>query len=234
MDKKNVIQSKIFLESEGNQWFKRNEKTNPADDYKIAIERKILAEWCSTRKDKISNILEIGAGKGLPLAYLSKELNADAIGIEPSIEAIDKWQNIRKNVDGGERTSLKNGIASDLPFENDKFDLVIFGFCLCWIERESLFKSISEADRVLKDGGLMSIIDFDPSGAYANPYAHKEPLKTFKTNYSDICLASNHYALMYNHSFSLSGKTFAEKIDERMSLSILYKQEYDVYFQYKN
>ena len=76
MDKKNVIQSKIFLESEGNQWFNRCEKINPADDYKIAIERKILAEWCSTRKDKISNILEIGAGNGIStqrfIDYLNK------------------------------------------------------------------------------------------------------------------------------------------------------------------
>ena len=234
MDKKDINQSKVFLESEGNEWFSRSESINPSDHYRLGIDRKILAEWCLTRKEKISNILEIGAGTGLPLAYLSKELNADAVGIEPSMKAINNWEKLRNNIDGGERTSLKNGIASDLPFDDDNFDLVIFGFCLCWIERESLFKSISEADRVLKNGGLIAIVDFDPAGAYANPYTHKDSLKTYKTNYSDIFISSNHYALMYKHSFSLTGATFEEEIDKRISLSLLYKQEYDVYSQYKN
>ena len=224
-------QSEIFLENEGNAWFDRSERINPSDEYKLGIDRKMLAKWCLPRKNNISNILEIGAGNGLPLAFLSKELNANAIGIEPSIKAIQNWEKKRINIDGGEKTTLQNGVASELPFEENKFDLVIFGFCLCWVERQSLFRSISEADRVLKDGGLIAIVDFDPSGPYANPYIHNDSLNTYKTNYADIFLASNHYSLMYKHSFSHSSPSFDERIDERVSLSLLFKQEKKVYFQ---
>ena len=232
--KKAVSQSKLFLESEGNAWLERSEKINSSAKYVIGNDREILAKWCSTRKDSISNILEIGAGNGYPLAFLANELDASAIGIEPSLNAVNLWEKKKLEIKGGNQTSLQVGIASNLPFKDDSFDLVVFGFCLSWIERQSLFKSISEADRVLRDGGLLAIIDFDPSGSYSNPYMHKEGLKTYKTNHSDIFLASNHYTLMYKHSFSHGGSSFHEKIDERIAVSLLFKQESDVYQKYIN
>ena len=59
-------------------------------------------------------------------------------------------------------------------------------------------------------------------------------MRTYKTNYCDIFLASNHYTLMYKHSFSLGGSSFHEKIDERIALSLLFKQGNEVYEQYIN
>jgi len=232
MSEKKIIQSKIFLENESNAWLNRSEKINPSKQFKVPNERLILANWCSSRKNRIENILEIGVGNGVSLAFLSKALDANANGIDPSSQAIENWEKIRTNVDGGDKTNLQLGISSDLPFPQDKFDLVIFGSCLCWIERQCLFRSISEADRVLKDGGLLAIIDFDPISPYANPYIHRDSLNTYKTNYSDIFLASKHYSLMYKHSFSHSSINFDEKIDERMALSLLFKQEDEVYFQH--
>ena len=231
-EKKSIIQSKIFLEGEGNAWFDRSEKSNPTSSYSIPDDRKVLANWCKTRKESISNILEIGAGNGYPLAFLAKELEANAYGIEPSVDALKNWNKNREKLEGGNKTKLEIGIASELPYEDNKFDLVVFGFCLCWIERQSLFRSIAEADRVLRDGGLLAIIDFDPCGPYANPYLHKENLNTYKTNHADIFISSNHYSLMYKHSFSHSDVFFHETIDERTSLSLLFKQEHDVYFQH--
>lgn len=232
-EEKNTIQSKVFLESEGNAYFQRNQKSNPISNYKLPEHRKVLANWCKHRKESISNILEIGAGNGYALAFLAKELDANAYGIEPSLDALNNWNKNKKNIEGGNKTILENGISSELPYEDNKFDLIVFGFCLCWIDRQSLFSSIAEADRVLKDGGLLAIIDFDPIGPYANPYHHNENLKTYKTNYSDIFISSNHYALMYKHSDSITDDLFKEKIDDRTSLSLLFKQEHDVYFQHK-
>ena len=107
--------------------------------------------------------------------------------------------------------------------------MVVFGFCLYLIDRKDLFQSISEADRVLKDGGLLAIIDFDPSKPYKNLYSHKQGIKSYKNNYSDIFLSSGHYALMDKHSYSHEGSTFHETVDERVSISLLFKQEEKVY-----
>ena len=45
---------------------------------------------------------------------------------------------------------LKIGTAEKLKFEDDKFDLIIFGFCLYLCDREDLIKIVDETNRVLK------------------------------------------------------------------------------------
>ena len=222
-------QSKVFLDSEADAWFDRNNENILNNQSSVNHSRKILTQWCSSRKENISKILEIGAGNGIPLAYLADQLDADAYGIEPSSKAVKLWEEQKQFIQGGEKTNLQVGIASTLPFSNDKFDMVVFGFCLYLIDRKDLFQSISEADRVLKDGGLLAIIDFDPSKPYKNLYSHKQGIKSYKNNYSDIFLSSGHYALMYKHSYSHEGSTFHETVDERVSISLLFKQEEKVY-----
>ena len=222
-------QAKIFLESEGDEFYNRISKANSFEN--IHPLRKLLLNWCSSRVDYISKVLEIGAGDGSQLAYLADGLNAKAVGIEPSAKAVEKWENRRHIIKGGDKTTLQVGVANKLPFNEDEFDFVIFGHCLYLLDRKDIYYSIAEADRVLKDGGLISIIDFDPLSPYANPYTHKEGIYSYKNDYSKIFLASGHYSLMHKYSFSHSKFSFNENNDERLSLSLLFKQENYIYYQ---
>ena len=129
---------------------------------------------------------------------------------------------------------LFKGVHLTICYKDDSFDLVIFGFCLYLIDRNLLFKSISEADRVLRDGGYLAIEDFDPSKIMMNKYKHCKGINSYKTNYSKIFLASEHYALMHKHSYSEGNASdpnlnFDKKINNRASLSLLYKQEKIIY-----
>lgn len=220
-------QSDIFLKCEGDEFYKRGYESA----FNIQKDRELLLDWCNPRKESISKILEIGAGNGMALANMANKLNSEAIGIEPSSKAVQDWQSRRLNIKGGEKTTLQVGLSNNLPFKDSIFDLVHFGFVLYLVDRKDIYRSISEADRVLKDGGLLSIMDFDPIAPYSNPYTHKEGIKSYKNDYSKIFLASGHYTLMYKHSYSLSGFNFHEDNNERISISLLYKQEDYVYAQ---
>ncbi len=97
------------------------------------------------------------------------------------------------------------------------------------VDRNNLFQSIAEADRVLKDNGFLAIVDFDVSKPHKNKYEHKIGLSSYKNNYANIFLSSGHYALINKYSFSNSNSSFSKNINERISLSLLFKQESMIY-----
>jgi len=217
-------QGEEFLGGEGDAWFSRNHS-----HVKVSPARRLLGKWCSPHKDSLGKILEIGAGNGLPLAYLCDVLDAEGVGIEPSQKAVENWPLLRGEVVGGASASLMVGLASELPYEDKSFDLVIFGFCLYLVDRSLLYRAIAEADRVLRDGGFLCIEDFDASAPYSNSYHHRDGISSFKSDYANIFMSSGHYHLMSKHSYSHSAFQFDPGFDERVSLSLLYNQENSVY-----
>ena len=52
------------------------------------------------------------------------------------------------------------GTASYLPFQDNTFDMVIFGFSLVFIAASEWFRVVAESTRVLKDGGYIIIHDY--------------------------------------------------------------------------
>lgn len=213
-----------FLRGEGDAWFSRNHSRE-----EISPTRRLVGDWCKPFKDNLEKILEIGAGSGLPLAYLCDVLNATGEGIEPSQKAVNNWSSLRANAVGGGSASLRVGVASELPYEDQTFDLVVFGFCLYLVDRSHLYRAVAEADRVLRDGGFLVINDFDSTSPYMNEYSHKEGIFSYKNDYSNIFTSSGHYHLVSKHSHSHSANHFDANFDERVSTSLLYKQENTVY-----
>jgi ubiquinone/menaquinone biosynthesis C-methylase UbiE len=117
------------------------------------------------------------------------------------------------------------GLATDLPYQDEMFDFVFFGFCLYLVPPAETYKAIMEANRVLKNGGFLAILDFDHGGLKVNPYKHATGVFTFKNDYSGMSLASNFYSLVSKWSFSLKGGFFTEERDERISVDVLFKEK---------
>ena len=132
--------------------------------------------------------------------------------------------NIKNGNELHKHLDLSVATASNLPHSNNFFDLVYFGFCLYLVDREDIFKAVAEADRVLKSGGFLAILDFDPKQRHKRPYHHKPGLFSYKTSYSDFFTAGGHYYLVAKESFSHGASHFATDSDERVSVSILYKE----------
>ena len=176
-----------------------------------------LTEWLYPFKKEFSNTLEIGCGQGLLLQQLSQNLETNGYGVDASNEAIDYIKNTFPNL------KAKVGLAHDVPYKK-KFDLIHLGFFLCYVDREFYFRCISEADRLLKNGGFLSNIDFDTPFPFANDYKHKKGLYIYKQNNSNMFIASGSYSIINNFQFSHNNFFFNKEINERVSLKLLYKE----------
>ena len=163
-------------------------------------------------------MLKIGCGNGAKISDLCDYFNAAGSGIDPSTAAIKNGKELHKNL------HLSISTASKLPYDDDSFDLVYFGFCLYLIDRNDVFKAVSEADRVLKNGGFLAILDFDPKQRHKRVYHHKPGFFSFKTSYADFFTAAGHYYLVAKESFSCGASHFSIDSDERVSVSVLYKE----------
>jgi ubiquinone/menaquinone biosynthesis C-methylase UbiE len=74
------------------------------------------------------------------LSFFKSKKNVKLFGIDPSQNVIEE-----ANKNG---ITAKVGTADLLDFNDDKFDIVIFGFYLYLCDRKDLFKIASEANRV--------------------------------------------------------------------------------------
>jgi ubiquinone/menaquinone biosynthesis C-methylase UbiE len=209
-------QSSFFLEGEGDAWFKRNKAAieNKTEFFDTETIKRVLDPF----KSDINNICEIGCGYGAKLNDLCIHFGAAGYGVDPSAAAVQSGNEKHNNM------SLSLSTASNLPYSEAQFDLVIFGFCLCMVDRSEVFKSISEADRILRTGGFLAVADFDPSLRHKRPYHHLPGLYSYKNAYSQFFTAGGHYYLVAKESFSHSSSHFVTESDERLSISILYKE----------
>lgn len=139
------FQKYLWEHGVGDDWFKRNKNKLGDRDLTENVLDRITGY---TPK----SVLEIGAANGWRLKKLKDRYGCSISGIDPSIDAIDSA------AENGIHVDL--GTADSLPYKDQQFDMIIFGFCLCFIGPEDWFNVVKESDRVLKNGGLLLIYDF--------------------------------------------------------------------------
>jgi ubiquinone/menaquinone biosynthesis C-methylase UbiE len=186
-------QKNTFLEFEGDNWFDRNiDSINSNFDYENDIVYRTLLK----HKLNPSSILEIGCSSGHRLNGLKKlygENNVEYYGIDPSKKAIEyglsKYNNINFNIGTADKLS---------SFVTDSMDIVIMGFVFYVIDRILLLKVISEIDRILKNDGILIIVDFFSEIPKKIRYHHinNDNFFTFKQNYYEVFISSKIYFLI--------------------------------------
>jgi len=209
-------QSQVFLDSEGDAWFRRNEEAvNSKTSYpETETIKRVLGHF----KDDINRVLEVGCANGAKLFDLCSFFEAEGFGVDPSKTAVKSGQELHKHLNFAVST------ASNLPHLDNSFDLVFFGFCLYLVDRNDLLKAVSEADRVLKAGGYLAILDFDPKQRHSREYHHRPGLHSYKSSYANFFTAGGHYYLVAKDSYSHEAANFSVNSDERVSLTVLYKE----------
>ena len=202
-----IIQKVAFLSGEGDKWFSRNSnslKTGELDPVMSVIDFLGL---------KPASALEIGAANGHRLASLRAKYSCEVAGIEPSKDAV--------NAGNKENLNMVVGTADILPFKDNQFDLVIFGFCAYLIDPESHFRAFAEADRVLKNNGFLVIFDFLPPKAYSNEYSHLAGLRANKMQFSSVFFAHPFYNLIHRQLVKKSDEFLIG--DNREAIDVLIK-----------
>jgi ubiquinone/menaquinone biosynthesis C-methylase UbiE len=216
---KNPTQESAFLNGEANNWFNRNRKGLFSPEESIGVNS--ISAMLTPFKDEISKMLEIGCSDGSKLRSLCKNLDAMGFGIDPSSDAISAGNAV---TDSTVQMNLTVGTANKLQFENSFFDVVYFGFSLYLIDRSALFLAISEADRVLKPGGFLVIQDFNPGIRHKRPYSHLDGIFSYKNSYAELFTSTGHYFEAEKTSFSHTKSSFDRDPNERISISLLYKE----------
>jgi SAM-dependent methyltransferase len=208
-------QKTAFLAQEGDRWFERNRdalaSASPLRDRLLSR----IADQIPP--DRHSCVLEIGCGHGANLAALSALRPIDGHGIEPSAQAVHEGQVQHPGL------FLQVGTADNLPHASASMDVVWFGFCLYLVDRSLLHRAVAEADRVLRDGGLLAIVDFDPEQPCKRPYHHRAGLYSYKMDYSKLFLADPAYALVDKLSVSHTLGGWDPDPQERVSLTLCRK-----------
>jgi ubiquinone/menaquinone biosynthesis C-methylase UbiE len=95
------------------------------------------------------DVLELGMGGGLNLAFYDPRKVVRVTGVDPS-EAL-RARALKAPRPDGLDVRMEAGVGEALPFEDQRFDCVICTFTLCSVESPT--EVLAEAKRVLKPGG---------------------------------------------------------------------------------
>ena len=108
------------------------------------------------RERGAERVLDIGAGYGIAVELISPHVGeAFLLEIEGAM-AEKAWRRL-----SSPKVHVVVGDASNLPFRDSYFDLVYFFDSLHHIPRR--VEALREGARVLREGGLLAIFDFDGS-----------------------------------------------------------------------
>lgn len=104
--------------------------------------------------------LDLGCGGGATIAYLLSDLSASfCSGIDYSKVAIEEATSKNKEAIAKGKCSLAKADVSSLPFDNESFDLVTAVETIYFWPSPLL--ALKEANRVLKKGGRITIVNED-------------------------------------------------------------------------
>lgn len=108
------------------------------------------------------SVLDVGCGTGTTLDMYERA-GCEVFGVDLSLSMLEK---ARMRL--GERAHLRHADATEMPFEDDRFDLVVTMFTLHEMSLETRNKVIDEMTRVVNPSGRMLLIDFH-GGPYRFP-----------------------------------------------------------------
>lgn len=209
-------QRNIFLEQEGDNWFKRNKvqlTKQRANDPRL--EQILLGIRDTFDGNTKPTFLEIGCGNG-HLFKISKALKKfEYIGVDPSSNAVDDAN--RHNI------KTKVGTADNLAIDDSLIDVLMFGFCLYLCDIEDLFRIAHEAHRVLKKNGWIIIKDFHSSSSTLKDYKHNPSIKTHKMAWKTMFDWHPDYHLFSSIILSHETLDLTDNQDDWISLDVIRK-----------
>lgn len=207
-------QKDIFLNVEGDAWYRRN--TSALGIRRLPESDPVLVEILNLPSGaEPAKILEIGCGDGTRLNWLRENRGDICHGLDPSAQAVAAAR------DRG--LEVQQGTAESLPFGDKTFDMVIFGFCLYLCDRDDLFRIASEADRVLKSPGWLLILDFYSPTPLKREYHHRAGLFSYKMDYRTLFTWNPAYVNFSHHVLHHSENTVTDNRSEWMATSVLRK-----------
>lgn len=120
----------------------------------LALRHAILAH---AEVRQASRVLDVGAGTGL-LALPVAERTPHVTAIDISAAMCERLRE-RARQAGARTLRVLEASATDLPFEDEAFDIVLSNYCLHELDEHDKLRALSEMHRVLVAGGRLVIGD---------------------------------------------------------------------------
>jgi SAM-dependent methyltransferase len=104
-------------------------------------------------------LLDVGCGTGT-LALMAKEAAPDAevIGLDADPDILERAR--AKAEEAGVAIGLDEGLSTELPYEDQSFDLVVSTLFFHHLTGADKRRTASEIARVLKRGGALHVVDY--------------------------------------------------------------------------
>lgn len=114
-------------------------------------------------------MLDIGCGTGSTTIAAAKVVGVSGHvdGIDPSAEMIERAR--EKAAACGMTIGFQQAAIESLPFPDDHFDAAISSLVFHHLTPDLQRSGLEELRRVLKPGGLLTVVDFDGDG----PFLHR-------------------------------------------------------------
>jgi SAM-dependent methyltransferase len=121
-----------------------------------------------------SRVLDVGCGTGGPARFLADKYGCRVDGIDLTPEFVEVGQELTRRCGLSDRVSLRVGNALDLPYANQRFDVVWCQNVTMNISDKARF--LAGVHRVLKPGGLFTSTEFSTGSGgdliYPVPWAY--------------------------------------------------------------
>ena len=115
----------------------------------------ILAERKRWVPQASGDVLEVGVGSGLNLAFYDPAHVSSVIGLDPSAPLLERAR-VRASA-AAVAVELVEGDAQRLPFDSARFDSVLMTYTLCSIPDPA--RALQEIRRVLRPGGQLVFVE---------------------------------------------------------------------------
>lgn len=113
----------------------------------------VISGWLRPAVEPGGRILDVGGGAGQLAALLSGALSAHVTVLDPTAEMV-------AHVPAAERLSAVQGTADAMPFADDDFDAIVVTDAFHHFRNQGA--AVAEFARVVRDGGLVLVLDLDP------------------------------------------------------------------------
>lgn len=189
------------------------------DEFHVRGEE-ISRELAKIAKLNNSKLLDIGCGIGGPCRLLAGEFNCITTGVDLSKEYIKTATALSKLVGLNNCTNFIQGNATNLPFEDNKFDVVWTQHLLVNISNRD--KLYSEIDRVLNKNGTFIYYDVFKKGninvKYPMPWAEESKISFIEpTSEMASTLSTLGFKKIHTTDQTEIGIQFFEKLLHRIS-----------------
>ena len=140
----------------------------------------------SLKDKRVENVLDVGCGAGQELYQFIAKKNAFCVGVDVAEELGKIGNGFFKKLNVKEKVAFSRSIGSELPFEDESFDVVICRVALPYMDNR---KTIAEISRVLRPEGIFFLKTHAPAFYFGMLKRRLKSLNLKQYAYPLICLA---------------------------------------------